>query len=43
VITRDGKPVTDEDIAWLKANRLDVGLIVDSVTMTRQMRDEDWP
>jgi prevent-host-death family protein len=39
-VMRPGKPVTEEFLAWTKANRIDLGLKVDSVTMVREMRDE---
>jgi prevent-host-death family protein len=39
-VTSPAKPVTEEFLAWTEANRVDLGLQVDSVTMVREMRDE---
>jgi hypothetical protein len=40
-VAQAGKPVTKAFLDWTKANRINLGLKEDSVTLVRRMRDED--
>ncbi len=40
-IPEAGRPVTDEDIDWLDKHRAKGKASIDSVTLVRQMRDEE--
>jgi prevent-host-death family protein len=41
-VARKARRVTDEDIEWLRRNRVGSSAVEDAGTYVSRMRDEDW-